>query len=78
MYLYAADKFSGSISDCDEGELVWVDKRSVLSLSLWEGDRLFLKLMDEYSGFFSMKLKYKGDSLIEHSVVKYNERGIEK
>ena len=78
MYLYTADKFSGSISDCDEGELVWVDKQSVLSLSLWEGDRLFLKLMDEYSGFFSMKLKYKGDSLIEHSVVKYNERGIEK
>lgn len=78
MYLYTADRFSGSITDCDEGELVWVDKRDVLSLSLWEGDRLFLKLMDEYSGFFSMKLRYTGSALTEHSVIKYNESGIEK
>ena len=71
MYLYTADKFSGTIKECDEGVLEWVDKKDVLSLPLWEGDSLFLKLLDEYDGFFSMKLRYEGDKLAEHSVKKY-------
>ena len=78
MYLYTADKFFGDIIDCDEGELAWVDKKDVPALPLWEGDREFLKLMDEYEGFFSMKLRYNGDKLTEHSVIKYNESGVQK
>ncbi len=75
MYLYTADKFSGSLIDCDEGELVWVEKSKVPTLPLWEGDSLFLALLDEYRGFFSMKLKYMGDALVEHNVVKYKTEG---
>ena len=71
MYLYTADRFSGTLKDCDEGVLEWVDKSRIPSLTLWEGDTLFLKLMDEYDGFFSMKLRYVGNSLTEHSVIKY-------
>ena len=71
MYLYTADRFSGTLKDCDEGVLEWVDKSRIPSLPLWEGDTLFLKLMDEYDGFFSMKLRYVGNSLTEHSVIKY-------
>ena len=75
MYLYTANKFSGSLIDCNEGELVWVEKSKVPTLPLWEGDSLFLALLDEYRGFFSMKLKYRGDTLVEHNVVKYKTEG---
>ena len=71
MHLYTADKFSGTIKECDEGILEWVDKKDVSALPLWEGDSLFLKLLDEYNGFFSMKLRYEGDKLAEHNVIKY-------
>ena len=71
MHLYTADKFSGTIKECDEGILEWVDKKDVPALPLWEGDSLFLKLLDEYNGFFSMKLRYEGDKLVEHNVIKY-------
>ena len=40
---------------CDEGDLVWVDKKDVPSLNLWPGDRIFLKLLDERTDFFSLK-----------------------
>lgn len=65
MFLYTADEFHGDLRECDEGELVWVDKDSLMSLSLWEGDRIFLKLLMEDEPFFSLKLRYEGDKLVE-------------
>jgi 8-oxo-dGTP diphosphatase len=32
---------------------------------LWEGDRIFLRLMDDRIPFFSLKLCYEGDRLTE-------------
>ena len=32
---------------------------------MWEGDKIFLKLIDEKAPFFSLKLTYKGDDLQE-------------
>ncbi len=65
MHLFTATKFSGEICDCDEGELCWVDKKELLSLPLWEGDKIFLKLLeDNNTPFFSLKLEYNGDNLI--------------
>lgn len=64
MFLYTAETLDGQIKDCDEGELKWIDKNNVLDLNLWEGDRIFLKLLCQNSSFFSLKLSYKGDSLI--------------
>ena len=64
MHLFHSTEFSGSIKDCDEGELEWLDKRRLLTLpDLWEGDRIFLKLMEEKGPFFSLKLCYAGDRL---------------
>ncbi len=71
MYLYTADKFTGTQTDCDEGELVWVRRDELDSLTLWEGDRIFLKLLAEDSPFFSLKLRYKGETLEEKTVVVY-------
>lgn len=68
MFVYTADKFTGELIDCDEGELVWVEKSKLNELNLWEGDKLFLKLLIEESDYFSMKLKYEGEKLVESKV----------
>ena len=65
MYLYTATKWTGRLVDCDEGELVWLDKRELLKKNLWDGDRLFLKALDERKEFFIMKFRYEGERLAE-------------
>lgn len=67
MHLFTCDKFSGSIKeDCDEGVLEWVEKLKVRDLPGWEGDKIFLKLLDKEERFFSLKLVYSGDHLTSH------------
>ncbi len=63
MHLFTADRFTGTLLDCDEGELAWVDKSRVPDLPLWEGDRVFLRLLSEGAPFFLLKLVYRGDTL---------------
>lgn len=65
MCLYTADEFEGIPKECDEGVLKWVPKRELFSLNLWEGDKIFLKLLQEDHSFFSLKLSYRGDVLTE-------------
>ena len=50
---------------CEEGELEWIDKQALLSLPIWEGDKIFLRLLDTDEPFFSLKLRYEGDKLVE-------------
>lgn len=63
--LYTADEYEGEIIPCDEGILEWVKKEDIKRLNLWEGDRIFLDLLKEDHPFFSMKLSYSGDRLME-------------
>lgn len=65
MYLYTATKYEGTLTECDEGELVWIPKDELSKLTLWEGDRIFLRLLDEEKRFFSLKLHYEGEKLAE-------------
>lgn len=70
MHLFTADGYEGELlesrmKDCDEGELVWVPKDEIENLHLWEGDRIFLRLLNEREDFFSLKLRYEGDNLVE-------------
>ncbi len=65
MCLYTADGFEGEPVPCDEGELVWVRKKDLDKLYLWEGDKIFLSLLAQDHPFFSLKLTYQGDNLIE-------------
>lgn len=53
------------VPDCDEGELAWIPKSEVGGLNLWPGDRIFLRLLAEREDFFSLKLRYCGDDLLE-------------
>lgn len=66
MHLFTATGFEGElVEECVEGELEWVPKSEVLNLRLWEGDKIFLKLLEERDEYFSLKLRYEGDMLAE-------------
>ena len=66
MHLFTADAFEGELrTDCDEGQLEWIDKRELLTKPIWEGDKIFLHLLEEDAPFFSLKLRYEGDRLVE-------------
>lgn len=66
MHVFTAKEFTGSLKECDEGELVWIDKSEIYSLPIWEGDKIFLKLIEnENYPFFSLRLEYEGDILID-------------
>lgn len=65
MCLYTGDRFEGELISCEEGTLEWVEKDKLTSLNLWEGDKIFLKLLAEEAPFFSLKLRYSGDRLME-------------
>ena len=66
MWVYSADGFTGEPVECDEGELVWVEKDKLDGLELWEGDKIFLRLMAEDAPVFSLKLVYdEDDKLVE-------------
>ena len=71
MCLYTADRYTGDIGNCDEGELGWVEKGKIMDLNIWEGDKIFLKLLTENQPFFSLKLEYKGDKLVNTVLNKY-------
>ena len=63
MHLFTADGFIGELSRCDEGVLEWVDDDKVADLPTWEGDRIFLRLLEQDAPFFSLKLVYAGEAL---------------
>lgn len=63
MHLFTCTGFTGTLRECDEGVLEWIDKRALLALPIWEGDKIFLRLLDEGEPFFSLKLNYSGDRL---------------
>lgn len=66
MHLFTADGWTGQMirgQDCAEGVLEWVPKEKVPALPLWEGDKIFFRLLAEDRPFFSLKLCYEGDVL---------------
>lgn len=72
MHLFTATEWRGEpdMSIDDEGELAWIRKSDLPvtkgagnpALTLWEGDKIFLRLLlDENTPFFSLKLIYEND-----------------
>ena len=69
MHLFSACGYEGEIDyECDEGNLEWVKKERVPELPIWEGDKIFLSLLDTEDRFFSLKLEYQGDTLVSHTL----------
>jgi 8-oxo-dGTP diphosphatase len=69
MHLFTADRFEGELTDCDEGELVWIPREDVFSLPIWEGDKVFFKLLNERDDFFLLKLRYAPDDTLEEVII---------
>ena len=65
MHLFTADGWTGEETVCDEGELAWMKKQDFAALPMWEGDRIFLELLERRVPFFSLKLVYRGETLTE-------------
>lgn len=65
MHLFTSDKYAGNIKNCNEGTLKWIDKDKILDLNLWDGDRIFLELLEKNNNFFELKLIYNNDNLVE-------------
>ena len=65
MHLYTCTDFTGTLTDCNEGTLEWVPKPEVENLPIWQGDKIFLRLLAEGAPFFHLELTYHGDTLVQ-------------
>ncbi|HIS00181.1 MAG TPA: 8-oxo-dGTP diphosphatase [Candidatus Excrementavichristensenella intestinipullorum] len=65
MHLFTATGFTGAIGPCDEGDLAWIDKAALRQMPLWQGDHIFLDLLEREEPFFSLKLVYQGERLVQ-------------
>ena len=65
MYLFTADGFTGTLAECDGGDLEWISREALSSLPSWEGDRIFLELLWQDAPFFLLTLSDQGDTLVE-------------
>jgi len=73
MSLFTADGFEGEPIPCNEGVLEWVDIEKVWKLNLWEGDKIFFRLLDEQEPFFSLKLVYNLQGQLEQAALNGKE-----
>ena len=64
MHLFTAHQWEGELTDCDEGCLEWIECSAVEKLPIWEGDKIFLRLLGTDEPFFSLKLRYEGEKLV--------------
>lgn len=68
MHLFTADRWEGEMipgDACREGVLEWVPKSRVPQLPIWEGDKIFFRLLEQRRPFFSLKLVYRRDRLVQ-------------
>ena len=66
MHIFRTQRFEGSIkTDCDEGSLEWVPIEKLNTLPHWQGDEIFLDFIAEGRPFFSLKLIYKNNVLLQ-------------
>ena len=63
MHLFTATGFTGQVKECDEGQLEWIPKEKLMQLPMWAGDRLFMERIAQPGPFFSLKLRYRGETL---------------
>lgn len=69
MHLFTCEKFSGNlVQSCNEGVPEWIEIKKVKNLPIWEGDKIFLDLIETEAPFFSLKLVYNGDKLVSHTL----------
>lgn len=71
MYVFTSKDFTGNLIECNEGDLEWVNKKDVLRLNSWEGDKIFVEKIQEDDTFFTVKFEYDGEKLIRYDLREY-------
>ena len=71
MYVFTSNDFSGELIECNEGNLKWIDKYNILNLNIWEGDKFFIKKMQKDDNFFTLKVEYEGEKLVNYKINDY-------
>lgn len=69
MHLFTATGWTGELTECNEGDLEWVPKAKVCDLPIWEGDKIFFRLLEEDRPFFSLKLSYSAENVLLRAVL---------
>ncbi len=70
VFVFTADDFSGTMIESSEGHLEWISDDRLLDLPLWDGDKVFLKWLEQ-TRFFSAKFIYHQGTLLTHKVQFY-------
>jgi 8-oxo-dGTP diphosphatase len=70
VFVFVGRDFAGSLIECEEGRLEWIDDDKLLTLDLWEGDHVFMPWLNE-NKFFSAKICYDQGKFTGHEVVFY-------
>ncbi len=70
VFVFVARSFVGSLIECQEGRLEWIDDAELPKLDLWEGDQVFLPWLDG-NKVFSAKISYDKGRFTGHQVAFY-------
>ncbi len=71
VFVFTANKFTGELIECNEGNLEWIENSKIKDLYMWEGDYLFLPLLKK-KGFFSGKITYDKEEIVEAKFKEYS------
>lgn len=71
MYVFTSNEFSGNLTDCNEGDLQWIDKSKISMLNTWEGDKIFFEKIQNNDNFFTVKFNYDGNKLLKYDLKQY-------
>lgn len=69
MYVYEITDFSGSLIECDEGELRWIPIKDIYNYPMWEGDKVFLPLLINHAPYFKIEVRYHQDKFIDYKIL---------
>ena len=65
VFVFYTKTFVGELLEtCSEGELCWIPKNQLVTLPMWEGDKLFTPKIFE-NGCFSAKLSYQNEEFLD-------------
>ena len=70
VFVFTANKFTGKIIDCNEGDLKWIPNKELMKLKMWKADYLFLPLLKK-KGFFTGKIVYDKEKIVEKKFYYY-------
>ena len=71
MYVFTSNDFIGELTECSEGDLQWIQKDRITELNTWEGDKIFVKKIQNNNSFFTVKFKYNREKLIKYDLKEY-------